>query len=152
MEAASALLAAYDQSLATTLPATGADRFALLDGCYLGDGASKAYLVVNYETTGAAAADNNYSRAFSERVLGSRRSNLKVLAERASSNADDSARREIDIQYDIAYANGTTELDVKDTVIVGSSAGSCAAANNKTSARFFRQPEARQFELDCAQS
>ena len=142
LDAAKAFLAKYDALLATAVPATGAASTALNDGCYLADGRSKAYIVADIDADPLAIP----SRQF---LVGSTRSNVKVLADRAVANADGTSRREIDIKYDIAYKDGSkfespegTVLD--ETIISGSSAGAkladgsaCATPDSKSDWRFY---------------
>jgi hypothetical protein len=142
LDAAKAFLAKYDALLATAVPATGAAFTALSDGCFLADGRSRAYTVADFDADPLAIA----SRQF---LVGTVRSNVKVLAERNSTNADGTSRREIDIKYDIAYKDGSkfespegTVLD--ETIISGSSAGAkladgsaCATPDSKSDWRFY---------------
>ncbi len=140
--AATAFLAKYDALLATAIPTPGSSALALNDGCYLQNGSSKAFVVADFDSDPVALA----SRRF---VVGSVRSNVRVLAERASTNADGTSRREIDVKYDVAYKDGTkfTALDdatPNETIISGSSTGSkeadgsaCATAESKSDWRFY---------------
>ena len=137
LELATKFLASYDQSIATTPPATGAERIAPLDKCFLHNGASSSFLAASYEETGAAAAASTYSQDFFARDLGSKRSNVQVLSDRATTNADGSPRREIDVQYDVTYADGTVDVGGQQTLITGSSSGSCATPDSKSELRFF---------------
>ena len=136
LELATKFLASYDQSLATSVPASSAERTAVLDNCYLHDGASRNFVATNYDATGTAAAGSNYSQSALTRSIGSRRSNVQVLADRATTNADGSTRREIDVQYDVTFPDGTVSPGGKQTLITGSSSGSCDAAENKVETRF----------------
>ena len=142
LDAAKAFLAKFDASLATAIPAPGAANTALTDGCYLADGRSKAYIVADFDADPLAVASR-------QAAVGTVRSNVKVLAERTSANADGTSRREIDIKYDIAYKDGSkfespadTVLD--ETIISGSSAGAkladgsaCATPDSKSDWRFY---------------
>lgn len=142
LDAAKAFLAKYDVLLATAVPATGAASMALSDGCYLADGRSRAYTVADFDADPLAIP----SRQF---LVGSTRSNVRVLAERTSTNADGSTRREIDVKYDVTYKDGSKfespEGTVPDeTLISGSSAGAkladgsaCATPDSKSDVRFY---------------
>ncbi len=142
LDAAKGFLAKYDALLATAVPATGAAFMALSDGCYLADGRSKAYTVADFDADSLAIS----SRQF---LVGSTRSNVKVLAERTSTNADGTSRREIDVKYDVAYKDGSKfespQGTVPDeTIISGSSAGAkladgnaCATPDSKSDWRFY---------------
>ena len=142
LDAAKAFLAKYDAFLATAIPTPGSAATALNDGCYLQDGRSKAYSVADFDADPLAVASRQAG-------VGTVRSNVKVLAERTSANADGTSRREIDIKYDIAYKDGSkfespvdTVLD--ETIISGSSAGAkladgsaCATPDSKSDWRFY---------------
>jgi hypothetical protein len=137
LTAATAFLAKYDALLATSIPTTGAAALALNDGCYLADGRTKAYIVNDFDTDPQSVA----SRAFG---IGSTRTNVKVVADRAITNADGTSRREIDITYDVNYKDGTKNERGNETLISGSSAGAklpdgtaCAASESKSDWRFF---------------
>ena len=142
LDAAKAFLAKNDTSLATAIPTPGSAATALQDGCYLADGRSKAYSVADFDADPLAVA----SRQF---LVGSTRSNVRVLAERTAVNADGTSRREIDVKNDVAYKDGSkfespadTVLD--ETIISGSSAGAkladgsaCATPDSKSDWRFY---------------
>ena len=95
---------------------TGAMLAPLADACYLHSGRTRAYemnLLDNDEAT----------RTSTNRRRGSSRRDLQVLAERFLINPDGSARREIDVKYDLVYADGMV-VPQNETLIQGSSAGS----------------------------
>lgn len=141
MVAAKAFLAKQDALRATSIPTSGAANFVLLDGCYLNNGFSKAYATADFDADPLAIASRQFD-------VGSTRDNIRVLAERTSSNADGSSRREIDLKWDVTYKDGTkfTALDdtiPTETIISGSSAGSkqadgsaCATPDSNTDWRF----------------
>ena len=155
LEAAKAFLAKYDAFLATAIPTPGSAATALTDGCYLADGRSKAYSVADFDADPLAVA----SRQF---LVGSTRSNVKVLAERTSANADGTFRREIDVKYDVTYKDGSkfespadTVLD--ETIISGSSAGAkladgsaCATPDSKSDWRFYGNRKVVQTVVNAA--
>ena len=110
LDAAKAFLAKYDAFLATAIPTPGSAATALNDGCYLQDGRSKAYSVADFDADPLAVASRQAG-------VGTVRSNVKVLAERTSANADGTSRREIDIKYDIAYKDGSKFESPVDTTL-----------------------------------
>jgi len=116
-ELVQAYVQASDLLLAQRMPDGGAERYALVDGCYLGNGNTKAMLVANWS---AAQAQN------SAHLLGRKMANVQVLAERKTTNADGSARHEVDIGYDEKYTDGTTVIGQTETVVAGSTSGACA--------------------------
>ncbi len=78
---------ATEALLAQQMPTSGAERFALVDACYLGNGSTKNMLVSNWS---AAQAQNT---AY---LVGRKMANVQVLTERKTTNADGSARHERD--------------------------------------------------------
>ncbi len=94
---------------------SGAAIAPLMDGCYLDEGRNRAYRMTQLDTDSA-------TRASFERVRDATRRNPEVLAERFAINPDGSDRREIDIRYEVAYADGTRDV-AQETLIQGSSAG-----------------------------
>ena len=134
---AKAFLGSYDTSLATAIPATGATALALTDGCSLNNGASKALAVSDYDADSLRVASRQFE-------VGSVRSAISVTADRTIANANNTVRREIDVQYVIDYADGTRDEKATQTLITGSSAGStladgsaCAASQDSADLRFF---------------
>ena len=118
------MVSAYVQTLtqltAKELPAKGADRFALLDACYLGQGSTKDRLSTNWDANPAQTlASNAY-------LVGRTYQNVAIKNERQTTNADGSARREIDISFDEVYTDGTIATGQNETLIAGSSADLCA--------------------------
>lgn len=137
LELTAALLKQVDSSMAMAVPATGSANAAFLDGCYLGDGATKALAISSFD---ANLVQELESRKFQ---IGSTRTNVQVLAERNTINADGTSRRELDIQFQINYADGTVEKSVARTLISGSSAGTsmgggvaCATPDTSGDLRF----------------
>ena len=134
---AKAFLGSYDTSLATAIPASGATALALNDGCSLNNGASKALAVSDYDADALRVA----SRLFE---VGSIRSAITVTDDRTITNANNTVRREIDVQYVIDYLDGTKDEKATQTLITGSSAGAtladgsaCAASQDSADLRFF---------------
>ena len=125
-------LDSLDALWASAVPASGELRNSLTDGCYLHDGRTKAWLVAY---TNANLAESQQRDRYQ---IGRRNSNVQVLALRNLVNADGSARREIDAQYDIEFADGTTVFNNKQTLISGSSSGTvgCATPQTALSLRF----------------
>lgn len=119
-ELANGYIQALTQLTAQTVPAKGEDRYALLDACYLGQGNTKDRLIANWNASPAQTQANN---AY---LVGRSYQNMAVVTERKSTNADGSARREIDISYDEVFADGSSATKQTETLITGSSADSCA--------------------------
>lgn len=131
-------LAAYDASFATAVPSTGATISASLDGCYLNGGLTKAMNIADFNKNLPTSIEWNRYR------IGAKRTLLQILADRTSTNADGSSRREIDVVYKIDYADGTVDSYDKETLISGSSVGSvmadgsvCTTPDTGTNLRFF---------------
>lgn len=108
---------AHEALLAQGMPDSGAQRYSLLDACYLGSGNTRAMLVSNWS---ASQAGN------SAYLVGRKMANVQVLAERRSTNADGSARHEVDIGFDEQYTDGTTITGRTQTLVAGSTHGACA--------------------------
>jgi len=112
------------------LPGTGAERFNFVDSCSLNGGLSKAYLVKDYDDNVALSQQEN---AF---LVGSTKTNVQVIAERKITNADGTTRLEVDVTYDTVYKDGTTATGVTNTLVSGSSAGTCATPTTSADLRF----------------
>ena len=108
---------ATEAVVAQQMPASGAERFALVDACYLGNGSTKDMLVASWS---AAQAQNTAYQ------VGRKMNNVQVLAERKTTNADGSARHEVDIGYDEQYTDGTASTGLTETLVAGSTSGTCA--------------------------
>ena len=115
---------------APTLATTGAQLTALLDACFLENGQTKAYRASTFEANKALAIA---SSAFE---VGSTRSNEVLLAERNTTNTDGSTRREIDLSYDIKYADGSSLVGARATLVAGSSFGTPGCTSSQTGADF----------------
>ena len=124
-------LAAYDAQRATAIPTSAASLYAATDSCSLSGGNTKALLTAAFNADAALVIG---SRQFD---IGSVRKNIEVLAERNSTNADGSTRREIDIKYDVLYTDGSADTAATTTLITGSSYGSCDAPQTGADVRFF---------------
>ena len=126
LEQAKTFLAVFESSFATSVPGTGATRNAFSDSCYLDDGYTKAVSIALIDADPALAVQQNKFR------IGATRTNVKVLADRVTTNTDGSKRRELDIKYDVNYTDGTAYSDanpaVVTTLISGSSSGSVMAS------------------------
>ncbi len=131
LQVATTFLASLDSSIATSLATTGAASASNFDSCYLGGGRTKANFISNFDADPSDAIASDLYR------IGSTRSNLVVTADRNTTNADGTARREIDVQYKINYADGSADNFGGVTLITGSSFGSCATAQNSSDARVF---------------
>ena len=134
---AKAHLAAFDASIATSVPASGAAALALTDGCSLSNGESKALAVAAYDADALRVASRKFD-------IGSTRTGVSVTAERSITNADGTTRREMDVQFAINYLDGTKVERANTTLITGSSSGStmadgavCTTPENKVDLRFF---------------
>ncbi len=137
LDLAKVFFAAYDASLTASIPASGATALAMTDGCSLSNGSSKALIVADYDADTLRVASRQYE-------IGSTRTGFMVNADRASTNADGSTRREIDVQYVINYTDGTKDEVATQTLISGSSSGAtmadgsaCATPDNKADLRFY---------------
>ena len=127
------LLASLDALWAGAVPASAALRVSLLDECYLHDGRTKAWLQAD------ATANLFAYQQRDQYQVGRRSTNLQVLAVRNSLNAGGTARREIDVQYDVEYNDGTSSVNNKQTFLSGSSMATpgCAAPQTSAALRFF---------------
>ena len=131
LDKSKALLAKVDAFLASALADTGGDANQFNDGCLLDGGQSNAYQIKDYNDNLAARKLENAFR------VGSIRSNVKVVAERATTNADGTARLEADITFDVVFKDGTSAIGVESTLVSGSTAGSCATPTSGSDFRFF---------------
>ena len=123
--------------LRSSSPTSSSAYFALHDGCYLADGRSKAFIAADFDADPLAVASRQFA-------IGSTHTAPQVVADRSSTNADGSTRREIDIKYVVNYQDGTKIEVAGDTIVSGSSsgakladAGTCATPDNKTDWRFY---------------
>lgn len=143
---ATTFLAGLDALYATGLPATGAQAYAHHDTCYFHNGATRASEVARFDTDAEA-------RANLARRVGARRTDVEVLAERNTTNADGSARREIDVRYNLSFADGMVQRGLTETLIQGSSAGTstvagaCAMAQNSQDLRLLGNQRIVGFNL-----
>jgi hypothetical protein len=139
LKEAQTFLTALDTSYGTAVPATGAADNALNDGCYFHDGVTKQAAIDSFN------ADPVQTVAFNKFRVGATRSHMRVLADRVTTNAaGDMTRRELDLEYQINYADGTVDPAHKQTIITGNSAGSvmakaaiCATPENNTKWRIY---------------
>lgn len=128
----SAFLAGYDQLWANAVPGAAA-MVAGFDACYLGGGMTRDYVRQDREANAAEIAQRDAYR------VGRKTSNIQVLAQRRITNGDGSTRTEVDVQYDIAFRDGSAEVGARTTLIKGSSAGSsgCALRQDEDQWRFY---------------
>lgn len=117
-------LATVDARFATSVPATGALLTELNDGCYLDNGLTKPVAIANFDADRVQSVESHKYR------IGSTRTNAQVLADRTLINPDGSSRRELDIRYQVNYADGTVEVDATQTIIWGSSSGATMASGS----------------------
>ena len=141
-------LAAFDASLATGVPTSGAASAEFLDGCSLDNGYTKPVAIATFDQDPVDAVESAKFR------IGSARTAVQVIADRTINNSDGTTRRELDIQYQINFADGTTETNAKQTLIWGSSFGStlaggtaCSAPTNSQSWRIFGNREVLQISM-----
>ncbi len=129
------LVATHQQKWAAGVPDTIESRTELWDACYLSGGSTKATEAALFsEDPTTYKASLNY-------LVGQKMENVQVLAERNTTNADGTARKEVDVVYDTVYADGTRALAANatpTTLIAGSSTGTpgCAGGDNKPALRF----------------
>ena len=90
---------------------------------------------------GAVAARDAYR-------IGEKRTNVQVLAERNITNSDSSTRKEVDVQYDITYADGSVERSANETLISGSSFGTprCTTPQSSSALRFLGNQQVVRIE------
>ena len=141
LEHAKTFLASVDASLANAAPGSGAQSTALTDFCSLHNGYTKAVSIAEFDANPANGSGS------SKYGVGSTRTSIQVLADRTRANSDGSSRRELDVQYQINYADGTTER-AGQTLISGSSLGSpmpasqtCVPGQVSASWRFYGNRE-----------
>ena len=127
---AQALAARLDDLFRTAVPVTGAAFTSVRDGCYLNNGYTKDMSITEID---ANSAKHLASEAY---LIGSTRTNLRVVAERNITNSDGSTRNEIDTLYDINYADGSKATDAANTMVTGSTVGLCATSENSAEPRF----------------
>jgi hypothetical protein len=99
------------------------------DSCYQNDGRTISELKTN------AATDPQFTTSEAYRV-GAQRINIEVLAVRNTTNSDGSSRREIDVKYDRKHTDGTMTKGILNTLISGSSFGTCATPTASSTLRF----------------
>jgi len=122
-----ALFEREDAMWATSIPEP-AKLGSNADSCYLHDGQNTT------ELRAEAATDPQYPVGIAYRV-GAKRNNDEILAIRNTTNADGSARREIDVRYTRKHTDGTSTV-ILHTLISGSSHGTCASPTNSSTLRF----------------
>lgn len=111
---------------ATALPATGAQRLSLTDACWRSNGRSRAEFIAEYD---AELAEVLVREAY---LIGRRIESIQPLALRETVLADGSPRREVDVQWDVVYRDGTRLVGEKNTLISGSSAGTPGCTTPQT--------------------
>ncbi|HRQ66914.1 MAG TPA: hypothetical protein PKZ76_18950 [Xanthomonadaceae bacterium] len=119
LERVQAYLAAEQRLWATEVP-SGEQAFAASDSCYLTNGATKEMRIATYNASSAA-----FRKGF-------RFENVEILEERQTTNADGSARHEVDVRYDEVFTGGTSTKGIHTTLIAGSSAGTPGCATPTT--------------------
>ena len=129
--------ASYDALSAMSLPASGATMFSLDDACYRDNGRTKAYNISDYDPNLA------WTNSLYAYRIGQRRANLQVLAVRNSVNSNGSSRREIDVQYDAVFTDGSTKKAETETLISGSSQGTSGCSSPQTGSSLRRLGDQR---------
>lgn len=114
-----AFLARFDQSIAAA-PSSVAGFYELDDSCSKSNGYTKAYNVQYAQANALEVAGSNQYR------IGSTRTLTSVTAERNITNADGTTRRELDIRFDILFADNSVDKDATNTIVSGSTSGVCA--------------------------
>lgn len=99
------------------------------DSCYQNDGRNINELLTDI----ANDAQYGISEAFK---VNAQRINIEVIAVRNTTNSDGSSRREIDVKYDRKHSDGTVNKAILNTLISGSSFGTCATPTNSSTLRF----------------
>ena len=92
---------------ASGLPAKGEDRYSFFDACALNNGRTKSSYISSWDAT---ASGNAYT-------AGRTFSNIQIVAERKTTNADGSARHEVDVTVDTKYTDGTSVIGGSETLI-----------------------------------
>ncbi|MCU0943397.1 MAG: hypothetical protein MUE35_12690 [Hydrogenophaga sp.] len=128
---------------ATAVPATGAQRLALADGCWLNNGRNRAEFIAEYD---AELAEVLVRDAY---LVGRRIEAIQPLALRETVLADGSTRREVDVQWDIVYRDGTRLVGEKNTLVSGNSAGTpgCTTPQTGSSLRVLGNQRLARVEL-----
>ena len=128
-QSVSAELAAFAREIeaqfASTVPSSGAARLSLADACWRGNGRTRANFVADYDDNVVTYKQRD---AY---AVGRKVQNLQVLALRNIVNADASTRREIDIEYELVYRDGTVQRDTQ-TLLSGSSFGTPGCTTPQT--------------------
>ena len=134
-------MADSQQVFANGVPSTGAARFASYDSCYLGGGRSKTFQISNW--------DNNLEQAkiSNAYLVGRVFSNIEIVQERKTTNADGSERLEVDVRFDTLYKDGTKAIGTVDTLVAGSTSGTCATPQTGTAMRFLGNQQKFGVEL-----
>jgi hypothetical protein len=127
----SSFLAKYDALWAGGAPANGTLAVSMSDSCYLKNGWTSTM------DQNTIDMDVTKWKSDSSHRVGSKHTNIAILAVRSSTNTDGSNRREIDVQYDISYSDGTTDSAARQTLISGSSSGSCTTPQTGSNLRWF---------------
>ncbi|NRF72366.1 hypothetical protein HLB44_35850 [Aquincola sp. S2] len=112
-----ALLAAVDGQFARQVPASGVASLQYADACYLHDGRSRDWLIAETDADPAAVQARDAYR------IGQETTNVQVLAERRVVNGDGSTRTEVDVQYEQRFKDGSTDRNVRQTLVTGSTYG-----------------------------
>ena len=103
---------------ATAVPSGGAARAALVDACWVSNGRTRANFIADWDANSAEYLQRD------QYLIGRRVENIQVRALRNLSNSDGGQQREIDVQHDYIYRDGSTARGTTSTLISGSSAGS----------------------------
>lgn len=115
----------------TAIPASGALRLSPADACWVGNGRTRENAIADWDANSAEYVQRD------QYLIGRRFVNVQVRALRNLVNPDGSARREIDVQFDVSYRDGSVARGLTTTFISGSSAGTpgCTTAQTGSTLR-----------------
>ena len=116
-----------EAQFAQAVPANGAARLSLTDACWRSNGRTRSNYIADYDANVITYKQRD-AYAIERKVQ-----NVQVLALRNLVHADGSTRREIDVEYDLAYRDGTVQRD-QQTLLSGSSSGTPGCATPQTGA------------------
>lgn len=121
LEQARAFIDSFNAAFATSAVSIDALEGAFLDKCYFDNGQTIQTLKARQDENPAL------SMAYQRYSVGSTRTDVELLAERNSTNADGSTRRELDVRYQVLFTDGTSTRPVSEsqavTLVSGSTHG-----------------------------
>jgi len=128
LDEVNAFARSYEGLMAARVPGSGSERLSLTDACWASAGRTRGNYIADYD---ANLADYLKRDAY---LVGRKVQNVQVLALRNRINPDGSARREIDVQWDTVYTDGSVSRGDLNTLISGSSAGTPRCSTAQTGA------------------